>query len=156
MCHHFCPIFGAGRVPRYVLNSKDQNFTCQRASSSATSECPWLQLPLRSWTSSSQHSSWRWGSVWKGSFCPTGEETPTLHLYTCFSEHVAVGGMKCHSLGVLYMSYKFTLFQESFMIFIAVNCTKWGCEKHRAASLSSSALRVCGVITHTLSFVFHA
>lgn len=87
MCRHFRPVFGAGRVPCYVLNSRDQNFTCQRASSSAN---PWLQLPLRSWTSSSQRSSWRWGSVWKGSFCPTCEETPILHLHTCFSEHVSV------------------------------------------------------------------
>lgn len=114
MCHHFRPIFGVGRVPCYVLNSKDQNFTCQRASSSPTSECPWLRLPPRSWTSSSQPSSWRWGSVWKGSFCPTCKETPTLHLCTCFSEHVSVGGMKCHSLGVLYISYKFSLFPEEF------------------------------------------
>lgn len=110
MHHHFWPIFGAGMVPCYVLNSNDQNFTCQRASSSAMSKCPWFQLLLRSWSS----SSWRWGSVWKGSFCPTCKETTSLHLYICFSEHVSVGRMKCHSLGVLCMSYKFTLFPGEF------------------------------------------
>lgn len=113
MCHHFRPIFGSGRVPCYILNSKDQNFTCQRASSSSGpsghgSGCLWGAGP------GSQHSSWRWASAWKGSFCPTWKESSTLHLYTRFSEHISVRGMKCHSLGVLYMSYKFTLFPGEF------------------------------------------
>lgn len=113
MCHHFRPIFGSGRVPCYILNRKDQNFTCQRASSSGRSECPRLWLPLRGWTRLPAQLL-ELGICLKGSFCPTWKETPTLHLYPCFSEHVSVRGMKWRSFGVLYMSYKFTLSPGEF------------------------------------------
>lgn len=46
-------------------------------------------------------------------------------------------------------------FQEIFIIFIADNLTNRGWEKHIAASLSSSALGVRGVITHAVSSAFH-